>query len=174
VFGSNKLNRSMLASLEEALADPDPFSVSQGDVDIALSEVVAPEEWKLGIAKMSEPRRRYLACHYLEIEVNNGGFNQFLLNKGPDSAREALAFLDERGQVIVAGLLRRAIDVLPGGMLPATYDELESILASDETSLAIDEAHRLIDAEFHNLKPDPQLTRERLWYVREHSEEFYK
>jgi hypothetical protein len=164
----------MLAALDEALADPDPFSVLQGDVDIALSEAVAPEEWRHGIAKMSEPRRRYLACHYLEIEVNNGGFNQFLLNKGPDVAREAMAFLDEREQVIVAGLLRRAIDVLPGGMLPASYDELESILASDETSLAIEEAHRLIDAEFSDLTPDPQLTRVRLSYVREHSEEFYR
>jgi hypothetical protein len=168
---SKKLPKSKLKSLELALGSSDPIAMAK--IDTALGNAVAPEEWKSGFPSMSEARARYLACFYLVMEVNNGGFNQFLLNKGPGVVAPALAFLQERGLKKVASMLQRAVKALPGGKLPATNDELTDVLAGDKAE-KIDAAHGKIDDEFFKLDPSNELTRAGLEYVRENADEFFE
>jgi hypothetical protein len=170
---AKKLPRTKLAELERLLALDEEDTSGEVEIDIALSEIVTPEEWKHGFVSMSAERRKYLACFYLETEVNNGGFNQFMFNKGPEAVTAALEFLDERGPEAVAQMLRRAIDALPGGILPDTYDEMEALLADEVLAPPIDEAHNTINDEFFESDEPDHLLRRRLELVRDHPDEFF-
>jgi hypothetical protein len=178
------LPRERLTELDEILQGSDLNDARAQAMDMEIGDVLFREHSPLELheeeetfAAMSEPRRRYLACHYLENEVNVGGFNQFLLKKGPDVARGALAFLEERGIDDVAELLRAAIAALPDGGLPDTILELRDILADDgdgEGPGPIDRALDELDDRFFALDPYPPMNAERLRYAREHAEEFFE
>jgi hypothetical protein len=61
-------------------------------------------------ARLTPLERRAVLVGELEADVNNGGFSQYLLNKGRPRARQALAALESIGSRQVAALLRRALE----------------------------------------------------------------
>ena len=67
--------------------------------------------------RLSAVDRRLLLIGELEADVNNGGFSQYLDNKGPRRARSALAALREIGARKTAAMLERALK--PGADLEA-------------------------------------------------------
>ena len=59
--------------------------------------------------RISAMERRLLLVGELEADVNNGGFSQYLSNKGPRRARAALAALKAIGAKKTAGMLAAAM-----------------------------------------------------------------
>jgi hypothetical protein len=165
-----KLKMQRLKALEVALKEDDLDAMSE--IDMALGDAVAPQEWKEGFAALSEARAKFLASFYLQSEVNNGGFNQFLFNKGPEAVAPALAVLDERGPKKVADMLRQAVRALPGGRLPGSNEELSEVLAG-QYAQKIDKAHDKLNDEYFEGDFDSPLIRARMELVRDHTEEFF-
>ena len=54
----------------------------------------------------------------LEDQVNNGGFHQFFFNSSGDRTAETISALDAIGAHAVAGLLKHAAGMFPGGFPP--------------------------------------------------------
>ena len=171
---SPKLPSEKLLELRELLAGDARDSLGLLDIDAELSLAIV----SIDVGDMREGltivQRKYLSSCDLELEVNNGGFIQFLSNKGPQAAADALAFMRERHFEAVADMLERAIQLLPGAVLPATYAELEAILVDERYSLRIGAALEEIDSEFFDMDPCPDLTEDRLRFVFEHSHEFFE
>jgi hypothetical protein len=71
--------------------------------------------------RLSAPDRLLLLIGELEADVNNGGFDQYLLNKGRRRALAALAALRTVGARTTAAMLQKA-------MAPGTSDEERSAL----------------------------------------------
>lgn len=59
--------------------------------------------------RISDEDRRILLVGELEADVNNGGFGQYVLNKGRRRAAAALRVLDDIGAAKIAALLRAAL-----------------------------------------------------------------
>jgi hypothetical protein len=59
--------------------------------------------------RISAMERRLLLVGELEADVNNGGFSQYLSNKGPRRARAALAALEAIGAKKTAAMLKTAM-----------------------------------------------------------------
>lgn len=170
---AKRLPAERLHELDALLrASPVDDSMLSG-LDWDIASCLFDEESSRDYSAMSEPRRKYLACYYLETEINHGGLNQFMFDKGPDIVRDALAFLDERSIDHVASLLRDAISALPDGVLPDSHDELQEILDEDDDD-PITRAHNELERRFFNLDPYPLLTLDRFRYAREHADEFFE
>src|SRR5262245_15453921 len=127
----NWLPLSRLKKLETLLSAPRPDQSAEFDFDHAICQTVWPEAVDRGLEVLSPEVRRYYGCFMLEGEVNNGGFLQFFDNGGPELAKEALAFLQERGPRPVTALLQRAIKAFPGGRLPRSRERLQDITLAD-------------------------------------------
>lgn len=167
------LPRKRLADLESLLDAAEPNFAGLSAIECELVDTFDATD---GLSKLTPGRRGFYVAWWLSGEVNNGGFNQFLFNKGPVYAGEAISFCQARGIVELVDLLERAIAALPGGALPATHEELQEILApdDDEESAPIDAAHEELDSEFFAKDLEGSLMFERLRWVREHADEFFK
>lgn len=101
-------------------------------------------------ADLSTPERVVLAVEALEREVNNGGYNQFLLNE-PSYAHEIVAALNEIGCPETARITEDALAVL--GLRPGWTDEQIETAAAD---MPDDQMAKLdpLDEEFFAY-PDP-------------------
>ncbi|MFG0282800.1 MAG: DUF4375 domain-containing protein [Phycisphaerales bacterium JB039] len=172
-----KLPARQLKKLE-ALLDADKPDVSElVKVDCDLCDQFNPNKIARDLSNLTSAQRGFYVSWWLEGEVNNGGFNQFLLNKGPVFAREAISFCESRGLAQLVDLLNRAIAALPGGVLPETHDELGDILVEDDEDDGpgpIEQAHNELDSIFYDSGLGEQLMLERLRFVREHADEFFK
>jgi hypothetical protein len=63
---------------------------------------------------LSEPERHYLAVALLDLEVHNGGFDQYFFNSSADSYDDAVLGLERMGARRVLELLLQAKQVLFG------------------------------------------------------------
>jgi len=173
----SRLPRKRLAELETLLDAAEPDTSELIDIDCALIERFNEGRVADDLSNLTPAQRGFYVSWLLEGEVNNGGFNQFLLNQGPVVAREAMAFCQARGLGTIVDLLQRAIAALPGGALPDTYDELEAILANDVDEDGepgpIDRAHGELDDVFFDGNLDEPLMLQRLRWVREHADDFF-
>jgi hypothetical protein len=114
------------------------------------------------------------AAWWLEGEVNNGGFDQFFLNKGPHVAARALQFFKAFGPKDVASMLERAIKALPGGKLPANSTGMMNALVSDdpEEEERLSAALSAIDAKCFDRR-GASLQSSPLRFVHEHPAAFF-
>jgi len=106
-----------MATIAEVLANEDPTSFA-----IALSNLVFPRYDRDGFEGLLPAERVAYCVDALEREVNNGGFAQFFENSSGDASAEAVAALEEIGAAQAADLLRRAINLFPGGAPPRNRD----------------------------------------------------
>jgi hypothetical protein len=72
-----------------------------------------------GFDSLSHPERVLHHVYWLETEINNGGFEQYFGNSSGDYAIDTPAALDEIGAHQTAQLVRRAMDLFPGGPPPS-------------------------------------------------------
>lgn len=144
------------------------------DIDNELSLAILSSNFGDMLEGLTLIQRKYLSSNHLELEVNNGGFTQFMCNKGPQAVADALAFMRERHFEAIADMIERAIQLLPGGVLPATYAELEWILGDEQFCQQIGDAMEEIDSEFFRMDPDPDLAKDRLRFALDHSQEFFE
>lgn len=95
-------------------------------------EALAPED-----ATLSEDDRLIQVVGELEADVNNGGFGQYLSNKGEARAREALAGLSAIAARRTARWLRSALDADGSADVLARLDQQFCEKTEDLASLAI-------------------------------------
>lgn len=81
----------------------------------------------------------------LEMEVNNGGFDQYFFNSTGDSAKEAAEALEAIGAHNMAAIVKRAIAKFPGGEVPADRNARQAVLEEISPER---EAFEELDAEF--------------------------
>jgi len=96
---------------------------------IALSEQLCPLSWDGGLASLSPPEQVFVTIWELEAEVNNGGFTQYYTNSAGDHAERAAQSLETIGAPSMAGIVRRANALFPGGP-PRDRDQRSDVLQS--------------------------------------------
>ena len=110
-------------SLEEIWMLDDPL-----DLIGELSGYIA-EKCRYGeaLSVLSEPERIFYTTQILEMEVNNGGFDQFFFNSSGNLANEVVHAFTEIGAVKTADICRKAFSVY-GEEVPTDRDERQDIL----------------------------------------------
>jgi hypothetical protein len=74
------------------------------------------QRWeRLGVDQLLSEERDYILLWELYAEVSNGTFDQYLCNSSGDHAPEAMAALERLNSVQLLGILRRVLEMLPGG-----------------------------------------------------------
>lgn len=171
-----RLASAKLASLRKIISSGDFDSRAASDLDYAIFMSVDKD---LGsnyerLRDLPPLRAGYWAAWWLEGEVNNGGFHQFFLNKGPVPAAVALEYYTEHGPKDVAKLLSSAIKKLTTGRLPADYNAMQEVLNPDdpkEDERLLRDMDKVTDKFFDRTGPDLQETR--LKFALAHPEEFF-
>jgi hypothetical protein len=74
------------------------------------------ERWeRLGLEGLLPEEQDYLLLWELNAEVSGGTFAAYLGNEAGDRAQQTLAALERLGSPGVSGILRRVLELLPGG-----------------------------------------------------------
>ena len=88
---------------------------------IELSYGLSDKVHQKGYDSLSEPEKVLNHVYWLELEVNNGGVEQFFVNSSGDYALDTPTALDEIGAHHTAQLVKRAIDIFPRRSSSARY-----------------------------------------------------
>src|SRR5689334_10222131 len=106
-----------MTTIEDVLAIEDDTGFA-----IALGELIFPRFEREGFGALTPPEQVAHCIHWLELEVNNGGFHQFFWNSAGDLASETLGALELIAAPRFADIMRRAIAAFPEGDPPADRD----------------------------------------------------
>jgi hypothetical protein len=122
-----------------------------------------------GFESLTLSERASFGVTWLYIETNNGGLHQFFFNDAGKLASDALRGLEMVGASATASILRRAMSVFPGGVIPveqaARRQFLCEVLAPEQEKLLDD-----LTTEFYrSSEPVAELLDT---YVQQHPEEF--
>lgn len=120
------------------------------------------------IERLSNPQTVFYFCQELEMEINNGGFNQYFNNSAGGFAHETAESLRLIGAMTTAGILQAAIDQFPGSNVPGDQSERQTVLGDIEESA--NETWEELDQRF--LAYDDNLFELNLAYIRNNREMF--
>jgi penicillin V acylase-like amidase (Ntn superfamily) len=87
----------------------------------------------------------------LEDEVNNGGFHQFFYNNAGNYTTQAIQALEAIGAAKMAGIVRRAAAMFPGGMPPKDRFARQDVLLENFPRA---EAFEALNNEFYAYPDD--------------------
>lgn len=165
------LPKSEFAKLHKIIERAEFDSEAALELDGAIMKSLPDDVEYETLEPLDDAQAAFFVCWWLEGEVNNGGFDQFFLNKGPLIAREALKFCKLHGLKSVADILERAIrEIDPAAM--ADGDALSEWLADEDNNSM--ERFDPLDSEFFALDPYPPFLAARLKYVHENPSSFFK
>ena len=88
----------------------------------------------VGFAGLTVHERRYFAMWWFFAEVNNGGIHQYFFNDAGQLVMDVLDGFTYIGAVAIAGIVRRAIEVFPDGVVPSGQTERRAALAASGSS----------------------------------------
>ncbi len=120
------------------------------------------------LENLTEAQRNFFFNQALEIEVNNGGFYQYLANLAGAFAHETVISLQIIGATKTAKLLQEAINEFPNAQVPRDRTERVGILIDIGDDAA--NAWEKLDNEFYKYEDDLNLLN--LRYIRENRSEF--
>lgn len=135
-----------VSPIDDALRRDDGNSIT------TVFEVVSKKRDRVGFAKLSHAEQVFYAVSVLEMEVNNGGFDQFFFNSAGDYAHEAYDGLNEIGAKKMAAIVKRALAIFPEGRAPKDRGDRWDLLEPNEEKNA--EILNKLDNEFYKY-PDP-------------------
>lgn len=126
LFPGNRLKIDQILALDNST-----------EMIIELSYGISDKIDKKGFDSLSYPERVLHHVYSLESEINNGGFDQYFVNPSGDFALDTPSALDEIGAHHTANLVKRAIDLFPGGAPSRDRQQRKEQLNSiDEITLA--------------------------------------
>lgn len=147
------------ASSEQAPAAPAPSrpvvvagaagEPSESDVTaslIALSDSLFRRCNERGYDGLNVAERKVFCIDSVLREVNNGGFSQFFFNSSGDHAADTTAALRAIGADEWADIVRDAIALFPGGLVPSDLQERRAVLV--DVGDALEELWVELDDEF--------------------------
>ncbi|MGV3617504.1 MAG: DMP19 family protein [Fimbriimonas sp.] len=108
---------------------------------------------RLPIEEHSSPERVLYVLEWLEAEVNNGGFHQYLFNSAGDHAGEAVGACEAIGAHQTADIVRRALKVV-FGVLPPPVERWERVEILEGIGEANEDALHDLDNEFYEYPDD--------------------
>ena len=85
---------------------------------------------------LSLPERFFYITQSLEMEVNNGGFDQFFLNSSGDFSNELVNAFLEIGAVKTAEICKKAVSIFDG-KVPGDRDDRDDVISNNEEFEAI-------------------------------------
>jgi hypothetical protein len=108
-------------------------------------DTVRMSDYGENLFKLTIPQKSLYFIIELDIEVVNGGFNQYFFNSGGDNAEEALKALKEIGAEKSASITKQAFDLWPNETVPkdrfTRQDLLEDVeIYADATWEKLDDA----------------------------------
>ena len=122
-----------------------------------------------GFASLTLSEQVSFALSWLFMETNNGGLHQFFFNDAGKLSAHALRGLEMVGAPATASILRRAMSVFPGGVVPEDQAQRREFLCESlrpEQERLLDE---LTTEFFQSREPVAELLDA---YVAQHPQEF--
>ncbi|GMV07255.1 MAG: hypothetical protein AMXMBFR53_35300 [Gemmatimonadota bacterium] len=134
---------------------------------IALSDMVCPKAYTLGIDALTEAERVVFLVDETERELGNGGFHQFFENLVGDHASEVVTAFRAIGAHRLAAIVAAAVAVFPDtGPSPAQPQRWAQIAAMDDVA----KAHWDVLTEAFDRYPDPVTELKRSFVARRRAE----
>jgi hypothetical protein len=127
-----------------------------------------PADIERVLARMTKGQRVMLAVEQLEMEVYNGGFDQYFFNSASGLAREALEGLKLLRVDAFTSLLERAIAFYPEGDVPRDRKVRQRLLLGDVRD-RLEKAK--LDTQWYKVQED--LSKALFAYVDAHPGEFF-
>ena len=129
-------------------------------------------EVEAALARLTPGQRAVWAVEQLQLEMGNGGIEQYFYNSAGDTAPEALEGLRAIDAPKFARQLERAIALFPGGKVPRERDARELLLDEEGLSdVLIDSG--VDDAWEDAYAVEEELSKLGLDYVARHRAEFF-
>ena len=104
--------------------------------------------------ELSRQERVFFITQKLEMEVNNGGFNQFFFNTCGMFNEEFVAAFEEIEAEITADICRKALEALGDDLPEVDSDERESVLDELLDSDEVNEILEECDEAFYGYEED--------------------
>lgn len=122
-----------------------------------------------GFDSLTPGEQSAFALRWFYVEVNNGGFDQFFFNDAGKLAGDALRGLEFLGASATADILRRAMSIFPGSVVPADQKVRREFMCD---SLTDDQKELLekLDTEFN--ESEEPVSALLTAYIDKHPEEF--
>ena len=156
-------NKKYPTSIEEILAQ-----LKEDDIVFALDEKIQQKWARSGDDSLTEAENVFSCVNGLNMEVDNGGFDQYFYNSAGDFAQDAPAAFRAIGADLIAGIVSRACAVFPDGKPPRDREERQQLLLDIG-----EEGKQLLDVlsdEFHDNQPGQGQILED--YIIEHKVDF--
>jgi len=122
-----------------------------------------------GFESLTRSEQSAFALQWLYTETNNGGLDQFFFNDSGKLAADALHGLEFLGAQNTAAILRQAMSIFPGSIIPTDQTKRREFLCD---SLTLDQK-QLLDGLttkfFQSSEPVADLLTA---YIKKHPEEF--
>ena len=122
-----------------------------------------------GFESLTASERSAFALRWFYIEANNGGLHQFFFNDAGKLAADALRGLEFLGAQSTAGILRRAMSVFPGGVVPSDQEQRREFLNDSLTPEQEQSLSDLTTEFFRSSEPVADLLTA---YIEQHPQEF--
>lgn len=98
--------------------------------------VVVDRFERAGVDGLSGPQRNYLTLSWLDMEVKNGGFNQYFFNSSGDMAGYAADAAGAVGAADAARVIRKAVALFgPAGPAPDRGERMDQLSRLDHDAL---------------------------------------
>ena len=122
-----------------------------------------------GFESLTPGERSAFALRWLYVEANNGGLHQFFFNDAGKLAGDALRGLEVLGATGTASILRRAMAVFPGSVVPTDQTQRREFLCDSLTPEQEELLDDLTSEFFQSSEPVADLLTA---YIEQHPEEF--
>jgi hypothetical protein len=134
-----------------------------------LADVISKEcNYGDGIGSLTEPQKNFFYNQWLEMEINNGGFDQYFFNSSGEFAHETVVSLKLIGAHKSVIMLQTAIDQFSNGIVPK--DRAERIGLMELIREGAEEIWSELDSRF--FEQDEDLDKLNLDYIRINRELF--
>lgn len=127
------------------------------DILRAIWDAIETREQHVGFHGLLHEERVFLVIGWLTVEVDNGGFAQYMFNPSGDHAELAVAALREVGATDMAAVCERFFALLPGGSATGDQDARQAQLdAAAETAgeIEFDTVCSELEQQFYALEDD--------------------
>jgi hypothetical protein len=129
------------------------------------------EEMRTALAQLTNGQRMSYAVEQLQMEVCNGGFDQFFFNSAGALAHDALEGLRLLQLGVFASLTERAMAFFPDGSVPRGRNKRQDLLAAG-VSKELESAD--LDSKWYAAYAgEEQISKAVLAYVVSHPDEFF-
>lgn len=156
------------SSLPSAENIDQALKMDWSDGIIALNTLISDKLQNIPFSELSHAEQVFYSIDYLQMEINNGGYDQYFFNSSGEFAHEALAGMREIGANLMADIHAKAMTVFPDSVVPKDRAERQKLL--EQAGEKAEEMFDSLDSKFYEYS-DP-LEDLLLDYVKKNVDEF--